>query len=81
MRLVFGLLTGSVLVTGVSFAAQGSGDAQLRGDTAARPAPEAHVEIARTAAGTSYQNLFTFLCTAPGPGGTSRTSPQRTTTA
>jgi metallo-beta-lactamase class B len=27
--------------------------------------PEAHVAIAKTAAGTDYQNLFNFLCAAP----------------
>ena len=55
MRLVFGLLTGSVLATGV-FAAAGQ-------------APEDHVALARTAAGESYQNLFNFLCAAPGQRG------------
>ena len=29
--------------------------------------PEAHVAIAKTAAGDDYQNLFNFLCTVPGP--------------
>jgi metallo-beta-lactamase class B len=29
--------------------------------------PDAHVAIARTAAGDDYQNLFNFLCTVPGP--------------
>ena len=28
--------------------------------------PEAHVELARIAAGQDYQNLFNFLCAAPG---------------
>ena len=27
--------------------------------------PEAHVAIAKTAAGEDYQNLFNFLCAAP----------------
>ena len=27
--------------------------------------PDAHVAIARSAAGTAYQNLFNFLCTVP----------------
>jgi metallo-beta-lactamase class B len=31
--------------------------------------PEAHVAVAKTAAGTDYQNLFNFLCTVPGPRG------------
>src|SRR5262249_37904875 len=29
--------------------------------------PEAHVAVAKTAAGEEYQNLFNFLCAAPGP--------------
>ncbi len=32
--------------------------------------PEAHVAIAKTAAGEDYQNLFTFLCAAPAQRGT-----------
>jgi metallo-beta-lactamase class B len=40
----------------------------------ANDTPEAHVAIAKTAAGDDYQNLFNFLCTVPvarggGPGG------------
>ena len=31
--------------------------------------PEAHVAIAKTAAGEDYQNLFNFLCAVPGPRG------------
>src|SRR5262247_3927934 len=31
--------------------------------------PEAHVAVAKTAAGEDYQNLFNFLCAAPGPRG------------
>src|SRR5499427_5019606 len=31
--------------------------------------PEAHVAIAKNAAGEDYQNLFNFLCAAPGPRG------------
>jgi metallo-beta-lactamase class B len=31
--------------------------------------PESHVERARAAAGDTYQNLFTFLCTVPAPRG------------
>src|SRR5262245_58080383 len=30
---------------------------------------EAHVAVAKTAAGDDYQNLFNFLCAAPGPRG------------
>jgi metallo-beta-lactamase class B len=33
----------------------------------ANDTPEAHVAIAKTAAGDDYQNLFNFLCTVPGP--------------
>ena len=32
----------------------------------AQDTPEAHVELARAAAGEDYQNLFNFLCAAPG---------------
>ena len=32
--------------------------------------PEAHVALAKTAAGEDYQNLFNFQCFGPGPGGT-----------
>src|SRR4051812_5341392 len=35
----------------------------------ANDTPEAHVAIAKTAAGEDYQNLFTFLCAAPAPRG------------
>src|SRR5689334_12078089 len=38
--------------------------AQTSNDT-----PEAHVAIAKAAAGEDYQNLFNFLCTVPGPRG------------
>jgi metallo-beta-lactamase class B len=31
--------------------------------------PEAHVALAKTAAGTDYQNLFNFLCATPAPRG------------
>jgi metallo-beta-lactamase class B len=37
---------------------------QNAGDT-----PETHVALAKAAAGDTYQNLFTFLCTVPGPRG------------
>src|SRR5712691_7504705 len=38
----------------------------------ANDTPEAHVAIAKTAAGEDYRNLFNFLCAVPGPreGGT-----------
>jgi metallo-beta-lactamase class B len=36
----------------------------------AQDTPEAHVELARTAAGQDYQNLFNFMCAAPGARGT-----------
>jgi metallo-beta-lactamase class B len=38
----------------------------------AQDTPEAHVELARTAAGQDYQNLFNFLCPAPGARGGGR---------
>src|SRR5688572_25675476 len=31
--------------------------------------PEAHVALAKTAAGEDYQNLFNFMCAAPGARG------------
>src|SRR5437762_9160999 len=45
----------------------------LAGQTA-NDTPEAHVAIAKTAAGDDYRNLFNFLCAVPdarggGPGG------------
>ena len=59
MRFVTGVLIGSALAAGVTLVAQAP----------AGQAPEDHVALARTAAGTAYQNLFTFLCTAPGQRG------------
>ena len=35
----------------------------------ANDTPEAHVALAKTAAGEDYQNLFNFLCAVPGPRG------------
>src|SRR6267378_195647 len=35
----------------------------------ANDTPEAHVAIAKTAAGEDYRNLFNFLCAVPGPRG------------
>jgi metallo-beta-lactamase class B len=35
----------------------------------ASDSPEAHVALAKAAAGDTYQNLFTFLCTVPAPRG------------
>src|SRR5688572_28351571 len=34
--------------------------------------PEAHVALAKTAAGEDYQNLFNFMCAAPGQRGGAR---------
>src|SRR5688572_3873464 len=34
--------------------------------------PEAHVAVAQTAAGEDYQNLFNFMCAAPGQRGGAR---------
>ena len=35
----------------------------------ANDTPEAHVAVAKTAAGMDYQNLFNFLCAVPAPRG------------
>ena len=43
----------------------------------ANDTPEAHVAIAKTAAGGDYQNLFNFLCAVPGPRGGGRGGGQR----
>ena len=48
-----GMLLSAVLVTGQS----------------ANDSPDAHVALAKAAAGRSYQNLFNFLCTVPAPRG------------
>src|SRR5262245_13303104 len=42
--------------------------------TAQNPAdtPESHVALAQTAAGDDYQNLFSFMCAAPGQRGGAR---------
>ena len=58
MKIALGLLIGVSMLAG-----------QTANDT-----PEAHVAIAKTAAGDEYPNLFNFLCTVPaarggGPGG------------
>ena len=42
--------------------------ALLAGQNAA-DTPDAHVALAKTAAGDAYQNLFNFLCTVPAPRG------------
>jgi metallo-beta-lactamase class B len=44
---------------------------------AAQDSPEAHVALAKTAAGTEYQNLFNFLCTVPAPRGGGPGGPPR----
>ena len=36
---------------------------------AAQDTPEAHMAAAKAAAGEDFQNLYTFQCTGPGPGG------------
>src|SRR5262245_39262828 len=58
MRIALGLL----LTVSVSLLA-----AQTPTDT-----PEAHVELAKAAAGEDYQNLFNFMCAAPGGRGGGR---------
>src|SRR5262245_48260805 len=35
----------------------------------ATDSPDAHIAIAKTAAGDDFQNLFNFMCTAPGARG------------
>jgi metallo-beta-lactamase class B len=53
MRIALGLLLAASML-----AAQNANDI-----------PEAHVAIAKTAAGEDYRNLFNFLCAVPGPRG------------
>ncbi|HYR84984.1 MAG TPA: MBL fold metallo-hydrolase [Terriglobia bacterium] len=53
MRIALGLLLAASMLA-----------AQNANDT-----PEAHVAIAKTAAGEDYRNLFNFLCAVPGPRG------------
>jgi hypothetical protein len=71
MAVALGVLTSAAVLVG-----------QTAGDTLARQSlgeggPEAHVALAKTAAGDSYQNLFNFLCTVPAPrGGGSRGGPR-----
>jgi metallo-beta-lactamase class B len=48
----------------------------LLGGQNANDTPEAHVALAKTAAGDEYRNLFNFLCTVPAPrGGGARGAP------
>src|SRR5438874_2181640 len=39
--------------------------------------PEAHVAVAKSAAGEDYQNLFNFLCAMPAPRGSAGAGAQR----
>src|SRR5436309_13838533 len=55
MKIALGLLM--ALSMGVS----------MPGGQNANDTPDAHVAIARTAAGDDYRNLFNFLCAVPGP--------------
>jgi metallo-beta-lactamase class B len=62
MKLVLGLLMAVSMVV------------SMAGGQNANDTPEAHVALAKTAAGDDYLNLFNFLCTVPaarggGPGG------------
>ena len=62
MKLVLGLLMAVSMVV------------SMAGGQNAKDTPEAHVALAKTAAGDDYLNLFNFLCTVPaarggGPGG------------
>jgi metallo-beta-lactamase class B len=73
MRIAPGVMMGCVLIgtalVGTALAGQNAGDTGLRADASARQAPEAHVAVAKIAAGDTYQNLFNFLCTVPVPRG------------
>ena len=55
---VIAMLAGAVLMGAALAAAQAGGDT-----------PDAHVALAKTAAGDTYQNLFNFLCAVPAPRG------------
>jgi metallo-beta-lactamase class B len=57
ITIALGVLT-SVLAGGALLLAQGAADT-----------PDAHVALAKAAAGDTYQNLFNFLCAAPTPRG------------
>ena len=71
MRIALGVLTatllmGTALRSAVLLANQNAGDTGRRADASAGQAPDAHVALARTAAGDTYASLFNFLCTVPG---------------
>jgi len=73
MKLVLGLLMAVSMVV------------SMAGGQNANDTPEAHVAIAKTAAGDDYSNLFNFLCTVPvarggGPGGAQRQGPPERST-
>ncbi len=63
MKITPGVLVGTALM-GAAL-----GRTPLLAGQNAADTPDAHVATARTAAGDSYQNLFTFLCTVPAPRG------------
>jgi metallo-beta-lactamase class B len=68
MKIPIGVLIGlAVMGIALGHAAPGktAQDTRLREDASARQAPEAHVALARAAAGDAYQNLFNFLCAVP----------------
>jgi len=61
MTIALGVLTSAAVLVG-----------QTAGDTLARQnlgegGPDAHMALAKAAAGETYQNLFNFLCTVPAP--------------
>jgi metallo-beta-lactamase class B len=71
MKIALGVLTGALLMATalgsiVLLANQNAGDTPPRADASAGQSPDAHVALARTAAGDTYGNLFKFLCTVPG---------------
>jgi metallo-beta-lactamase class B len=75
MRIAFGVLLAGIALGGTALgvapllAGQAAGDTRPRTDVAAGQTPDAHVALAKTAAGDSYQNLFNFLCAVPAPRG------------
>jgi metallo-beta-lactamase class B len=75
MKIAFGVLLTGIALGGTALgvaplqAGQGAGDTRPRTDAAAGQTPDAHVALAKTAAGDSYQNLFNFLCAVPAPRG------------
>src|SRR4051812_39086012 len=70
MKITVGLLIGVALLTAFPRLTVFAG--QTANDT-----PEAHVALAKTAAGAEYQNLFNFLCAVPAPAAAAPRAAQR----